>query len=220
MPAVARQGQVPTRGAAIGLLVAGGVFATLWLVPALFTWVFLLVSMPLGLLGVVVLLEGSRQFRLAGLYLRAFEAFEAKKQAIRRESVCLAAAPHDIAAEPLVAKTALWEVDQEIDQLRRDAALARLDKEWEIELLKHYITPRRGKPYLPVKTQAAWILAGGILLGVFVAFVGTPRPRPLLGCIFGTIGIVGGIFMYAEADGYEQAYAKYQSRRKKIIEGP
>lgn len=103
-----------------------------------------------------------------------------------------------------------------VSEVCYQVALARLDREWEIEQQTHMIFSRRGGQYLPDRQQAYYAVLAAMLTGLFLIFTGGPSIIRYFGVLFVLLGPAFGIHMYNLAIQYEKALKAYQARRESL----
>ena len=122
-------------------------------------------------------------------------------------------------------------LSEQLAEVRYQNELARVDREWEIERQRFYITGRYGARYLPTTGMGIGIATVGGIFGLFwtimaVSITGSgPDPGafgvakvvfPLFGVLFIVGAIAYGIYCYSRAQEYKKALAEYQSRCQAI----
>jgi ribosomal protein L37AE/L43A len=127
--------------------------------------------------------------------------------------------------------TDLGEVAGRLEELERQSAIARLDREWEIERDSYMMTGRFGARYTP--SIATAVLTGVIALvggGLWTAFTfsivssnpladrGPGRIFPLFGILFMLVGVAIAIYQFSRASQYQQALERYQRRRHQMLD--
>jgi Short C-terminal domain len=118
-----------------------------------------------------------------------------------------------------------------LEQLTREAELARIDREWELEKQGFNVLSRYGIQQRPSKAGGIGgaLLGGGF--GAFWTYMVSSMPSsssnvtpfnamriafPIFGVIFTSYAIWTGISMYFKAQGYELAEQAYLERRAKV----
>jgi hypothetical protein len=134
-----------------------------------------------------------------------------------------------LAGEPGTAGPAGGDAVQgQLDELRLQNEVARLDREWELERPRYLIAGRYGYRYVP--NRAMSLLGGVVIVGVGIlwtamassmvgGFGGVLFFFPLFGVLFILAGIGASVYSYSRAAQYEQAYANYQRRRAQLLAG-
>jgi len=122
-------------------------------------------------------------------------------------------------------------LSEQLTEVRYQNELARVDREWEIERQRFYITNRYGARQLPTTGMGIGIATVGGIFGLFwtimaVSITGTGPDAGAFGVVsvvfplFGVLFIVGaiafGIYCYSRAQEYQKALAEYHSRREAI----
>jgi hypothetical protein len=123
------------------------------------------------------------------------------------------------------------DLSEQLAETRHQNELARLDREWEIERQKYYITDRYGRRQLPSSGMGIAVAIGGAIFGALwtimaISITGSAPDAgpfgvakvvfPLFGVVFIIGAIVYGIYCYSRAQEYEKAFAAYQARRRAI----
>lgn len=119
----------------------------------------------------------------------------------------------------------------QLEDIKLESELARMDREWEMERERYIISGRHGHIYVPQKGSS--IFGGIVLLGFGIFWTamassvtnsmpsfGKPRVFdyfPMFGVLFMFFG--GGMCLWAflRADQYEKAHQQYQLRRDELI---
>jgi hypothetical protein len=124
-------------------------------------------------------------------------------------------------------------MQEQLDELRMQNAVTRLDREWEMERENYMVSGRYGYRYIPNKTTS---LIGGVGVTVFGIFwtllasglIFSAAPLdvlpflacfPLFGVLFVALGIATTLHAYNKGSRYEQAERRYQRRRGQLLEG-
>lgn len=123
------------------------------------------------------------------------------------------------------------QLSEHLAEVRHQNELARVDREWEMERQKYFITDRYGRRHIPTSGMGIGIAAVGGIFGLLwtimaISITGSgPADGPfgvarVVFPLFGVVLIVGaigyGIYCYSRAQEYEKALAAYQSRRRAI----
>ena len=118
---------------------------------------------------------------------------------------------------------------QQVAELSLDNAVARLDREWQIESQRYVVWGKYGTRQIP--TRGMSIMAGVIVaaFGTFWTIMalsitekaggGIAEVFPLFGIVFILGGIGVAAYSYSKAVQYENAIAQYHQRRKHLLEG-
>lgn len=120
-------------------------------------------------------------------------------------------------------------VQKQLEELKLQNAVSRLDREWELERERYMVAGRYGYRYVPNRAMS---IVGGVLIvgfGVFWTagasaiaggFDGVFSLFPLFGILFIVTGIGMSIYSYSKASQYERAYQDYQQRRADLLAEP
>jgi hypothetical protein len=126
------------------------------------------------------------------------------------------------------------EVAGRLAELERQSEIDRLDREWQTERETYMMTGRYGYRSLPSAGTAllTGIIAvvGGGLWTAFAFFLtsgmtgaGAPAPIgiifPCFGVFFILVGLGFAFYQYSRAQQYEEALARYQRRRRELLDG-
>lgn len=121
---------------------------------------------------------------------------------------------------------------EQIDDLQRRAAIAELDRQWELDREQYYVTDKDGDRHLPTEGSS---IVGGIVITVFGAIwtaiacgiggaVGSHGGPGIIGMIFPLFGIAFVAFgiwnafnSYNKADAYKKAEARYRREREDLL---
>jgi membrane protein implicated in regulation of membrane protease activity len=208
-------GEIPDRPTAIGFRVVGGVFLLALMLGAVLVtpWLLLLLS-PLMMVMVIVIATWIHDYRKSRTYQRGMARYLARRSHIESSS-CPALETVHSSGQPLPSESAVAELIDQIAEERYQAALAGLDREWEIEQGKHYILPRRGERFIPTRQHAFAMAVAGIAFGA-VMLVTQTAFFSSFGVVFALLGIGGGFHLYSLARKYEHALSTYETRRKQL----
>ncbi|HEY7314645.1 MAG TPA: hypothetical protein VH643_35175 [Gemmataceae bacterium] len=209
-------GEIPNRSDAIGALVIGGIFALALILGTVLlnAFLLLLVSPILAALGYIIA-AAIQQYRLASGYQRALAGYLAQRSHIELSSGTATRTGHS-STQPLASEATVAELMDQIVEQRYQAALASLDREWEIEREKHYVLRRSGRRYIPTRQEAVSMAVGWMVVGAIMVVTGTPTNFPYSGVVFALLGIGGGFYLYYLARKYALALSTYQTRRKQL----
>lgn len=125
------------------------------------------------------------------------------------------------------ANPALPQFNESLEQLRREAEIARIDREWEIERKDYLVRGKYGSTHVPtVGVGIGAALVGGGFGAVWTIFAGvltSQIPFPLVGILFPLFGVIftlfaigWGIVCINRALHYTKAHAAYQIRRSAV----
>jgi uncharacterized Zn finger protein (UPF0148 family) len=111
-------------------------------------------------------------------------------------------------------------IADEVETLRIQNDLERVDREWTIDREKYQMRGKHGHLYVPTKSGS---IIGGVLIVVFGGFwtvgaasMGAPFFFPLFGVAFIILGIFQSIRGLTMADEYTRRQQKYQRDRRAI----
>ena len=110
----------------------------------------------------------------------------------------------------------------ELQELRLQNDLERIDREWQIERERYMFTGKYGYRYLPNRWSATLMVilttAFGILWITMTASSGAPAFFPFIGGIIILAGVGMSVYTFVKAGEYEAAFARYQRRRAALFE--
>ncbi len=119
------------------------------------------------------------------------------------------------------------QIIEELESLKRENAIARLDRNWEKCKQKYMVSDSDGNKSLPTKTGSVFggifIMIVGIIWTVFAATITSDSPFsfgaffPLFGVFFIVIGLVATFIAYSKATDYEKAHRSYKKRRSSLF---
>jgi hypothetical protein len=127
------------------------------------------------------------------------------------------------------------QLSDHLAEVRYQNELARVDREWEMERQKYFITDRYGRRHIPTSGMGVATAVIGGIFGVFWTIMAIAITAsgpsdgpfgiakvvmPLFGVVFIVAAIGYGIHCYSRAQQYEKALAAYQARRRAITSGP
>ena len=173
-------GEIPKHSTAIAFLAVGVAFAlgmALAILASAVGFFLLLLFGPIIALTVFIIWSGVDHYFRARGYQNALARYESRCNAVRltpAEPAVMNGGPAPGPADPL----ATLRLAERVAEARYQAELARLDKEWEIERQKHYITARGGGRFLPDRQQARGTAIGGVVFGVVMVLTNTPAFFP------------------------------------------
>jgi hypothetical protein len=120
------------------------------------------------------------------------------------------------------------DVQQQLEEIKVQTALTRLDQQWALERESYMIMGRYGYRRLPSKGLSVF---GGIAVTIFGifwtvmalnirgGFGGPVGFFPLFGVLFILVGIGVSIYSFNKASQYEEALARYRRRRAELLGG-
>jgi hypothetical protein len=111
-------------------------------------------------------------------------------------------------------------MQEELDDLRLENEVARLDREWQLSRERYMVAGRYGNRYVPSRGQS--VLGGVIVVAFGIFWTATAASMgaglfPLFGVIFILLGAGMSVYSYSKAGEYEEAYQKYQRRRAELL---
>ena len=113
------------------------------------------------------------------------------------------------------------EVADDVETIKLQNKLERLDREWEMKLKGFMVRNQQGHESLPTSGGSAvgMIIAivGGVGWMVFTSNMGAPAFFPLFGLIFIGVGVMSGISGGSKAQAYEAAKHQYELKRQQIV---
>lgn len=114
---------------------------------------------------------------------------------------------------------AVDDIREDVAALKRHAELERLDREWEQRRAELSVTDKHGRIHRP---DSIGMTVGGIGAAAFgvvwtvIAGAMFP-PMALFGIIFVAVAVVSVVRTRGKAAEYQQAYAQYQSARRRLM---
>jgi hypothetical protein len=110
------------------------------------------------------------------------------------------------------------------DGISRERALARLDREWQVQRQQYMIANRYGQRIVP--TRSASVLAGAAAVGFGLVWAvsaaqiaGGGDVLSFVGILFMLFGLIVSCLSYAKARRYQRAYDLYRRRRQVLLTG-
>lgn len=205
-------GEIPKRSPAIVVLIITGGFLLAVILGTLLLTPFLpLLLLPFVALAIYLIVASIVQYIRACAYERALGNYVTRRDLIESspisttESECTNSQP----------ETDVAELEEQIVEEKYQAALANLDREWEIERENHYILTRRRR-FIPDRQDAYSTAVAGIVVGAGMIWIGTPAFLLPSGVVFALLGIGGGLYFYLCAQKYELALSDYEARRQAL----
>ena len=127
-------------------------------------------------------------------------------------------------------------MSEQLAEVKYQNELAQIDREWQIERERYLITNNYGRGTVPTAgmgiTMALVGGVGGLIWTIFAFSLTHSKPDgmpdgfgpppiigiifPLFGVLFMGVGIGYGIYCYSRAGRYQQAFERYQARRRDI----
>lgn len=119
----------------------------------------------------------------------------------------------------------------QLAEVKYQNELARIDREWEMELRQYLITDRYGGRQVPTTGMGIGVAIGigtfGVLWTIMAVTITNFAPNmgpisivkivfPLFGVVFTISGIGFGLYCYSRAQKHQRAYAAYQRRRDRL----
>ena len=113
------------------------------------------------------------------------------------------------------------QLDSQIDELKRQNAIASLERAWEREQKNYGTVDKYGQQRMPTKEGSIFGGVAVIVVGIlFTVFSYGSSVFPLVGILVIVFGIGIGIYNYQRAEVYEQARRRYFRRRSKASRKP
>ena len=127
-------------------------------------------------------------------------------------------------------------MEEKLEDLHRRSALAEVDRAWEAEREKYFMTGKHGVKHLPTVGGS---IAGGVMITAFGTLwtaIACGMGGMMAGAVDGPFGIIGAIFPlvgvafvgfglwtayegYRKAKSYEKAEGEWRRRREELREG-
>ena len=112
------------------------------------------------------------------------------------------------------------EVADDVETIKIQNKLERLDREWDMNLRNFMVHGKTGE-HLPTSGGSAvgMIIAivGGGAFTIFSSNMGAPAFFPLFGLLFIGIGVFQGISGGSKAQAYEKGKQQYDSKRQQLV---
>ncbi|TWT65273.1 hypothetical protein [Allorhodopirellula solitaria] len=108
---------------------------------------------------------------------------------------------------------------RDVEKLKGDSELDRLDRQWERERAQFMTTGKDGSQSLPSKAPIVLGTGCVAVFGVFWTILAASMfpPMALFGIVFVIFAVGGGIIGCKKADRYQQAKKQYHERRRDLI---
>ncbi|MFO0872056.1 MAG: hypothetical protein U0935_24275 [Pirellulales bacterium] len=111
-------------------------------------------------------------------------------------------------------------VAQEVEKLRLENSLQRLDQSWERDQQQFYVKTKHGKQ---PPSAAGGIVTIVVSLGMALVFGSTAASQGfgagvLISVLIAGIGIFAGVHMFRQADQLDAARRRYQIRRASLVQ--
>jgi hypothetical protein len=119
-------------------------------------------------------------------------------------------------------------VRQQVAELSLDNAVARLDREWQLEREQYMIWGKYGARQVPTRSMS---IVAGVIVAAFgtvwtvmaLSFAGNAGGFADVFPMFGIVFILGGIgvaaYTYSKSVKYENAFQDYRRRREQLLQG-
>lgn len=112
-------------------------------------------------------------------------------------------------------------LSDEVEYLRLEQDLTRLDRDWDRERERYMVQGRYGSRYLPSEGGSVFmgilIVCFGIFWTISAASMGAPVFFPIFGVIFIIFGAVTSFTSFSKAGAYKEAERHYQERRQQLL---
>ena len=109
----------------------------------------------------------------------------------------------------------------DVEQIRRENELERLDREWMIRREELMVTGKHGARHVPGRFGAVFGAAVAVVFLIFWIGMASSAGAPGFFVLFGVIGLLvvvgGAIHHFAKAGEYQQAQREYNRRRAELI---
>lgn len=109
-------------------------------------------------------------------------------------------------------------LQEQVEELQRQQAITRLDREWEVEQEQYMAYGRYGGRFTP--SRGGSLFGGAIIVVMGIAFMSLCwNSSPLIGVMFVLFGVGITIYSDSRARQYERAQQKYRRRRARLLAG-
>jgi Short C-terminal domain len=113
-------------------------------------------------------------------------------------------------------------VNAQLEEIRLQNDVARLDREWELERGRYMVAGKYGRRHLPTRASSVFggviIVAFGLFWTVTAGSIAGGGLFPLFGVVFIIAGIGMSVFSFKKAEEYEQGHDAYRRRRSRLLE--
>jgi hypothetical protein len=110
--------------------------------------------------------------------------------------------------------------DEKLRHIQLQHEIAALDREWQIEREKYFVTGRYGSRFIPTEVSSlvgALVIGGfGIFWTISAASAGAPPFFSVFGVVFVVLGVGSCLNSYRKAGEYQKAEQRYDQRRSKL----
>ena len=116
---------------------------------------------------------------------------------------------------------ALEEINEDLEQIKRNTELIRLDQEWAGSRENYVVRGKHGSSRIPTVQGSRMGMIGVIVFGglwtLFASSLGAPGFFPLFGVFFVAFGIFASRQAMKKAQDYERDHAAYKASRRELM---
>lgn len=116
---------------------------------------------------------------------------------------------------------ALAEINEDLEQIKRNTALMRLDQEWAASRENYVVRNKHGVSRIPTASGSRMgmivVIVFGGLWTLLASSLGAPGFFPLFGVFFVAFGIFASRLAMKKARAYEHDLAAYQASRRRLM---
>ena len=113
------------------------------------------------------------------------------------------------------------EIAQDVDVIRRENEIERLDREWQMRREELMVRTKRGGAQTPSVAGgivgAVFAIGFGIFWMIMTSRGGAPAFVPFVGMVVAAIGIIGGISNVSKATRYADEQQRYEQQRARLM---
>jgi uncharacterized Zn finger protein (UPF0148 family) len=108
---------------------------------------------------------------------------------------------------------AVHEMKDDVETIKMQNELERIDREWSMEREGMMRTDKHGRSHVPSVANAGFVMVGGCVMGVFALNM-MPSGMNMFGVVFIVISVAGGLLTLTRAKRYASRRRNYESRRR------
>jgi uncharacterized Zn finger protein (UPF0148 family) len=113
---------------------------------------------------------------------------------------------------------AVHEMKDDVETIKMQNSLERLDREWGMERQRWTTTDKHGRSSVPSFAAAIMFMVAGSVAGIVILST-APGGFGNFGLVFLAFGLLGGTFSLSRAKNYAARRRRYESKRRDLARG-